>query len=92
MLLRLSFSREPAHSIGVASSSRSEPHHGGPERPPSGLNGPVGYLPVADIEQRLKELPEASATVQQPPRDVGGGKLIATVRDADGNVTGLMQG
>jgi predicted enzyme related to lactoylglutathione lyase len=57
-----------------------------------GLTGPVGYLPVADIEQRLKELADAGATVQQPPRDVGGGKLIATVRDADGNVTGLMQG
>ena len=57
-----------------------------------GLTGPVGYLPVADIEQHLKELADAGATVQQPPRDVGGGKLIATVRDADGNVTGLMQG
>jgi predicted enzyme related to lactoylglutathione lyase len=57
-----------------------------------GLTGPVGYLPVADIEQRLKELTDAGATVQQPPRDVGGGRLIATVRDADGNVTGLMQG
>ena len=24
-------------------------------------------------------------------KDVGGGKLIATVRDADGNITGLAQ-
>jgi predicted enzyme related to lactoylglutathione lyase len=57
-----------------------------------GLTGPVGYLPVADIQQCLKELAAAGAQVQQPPRDVGGGKLIARVRDADGNVTGLMQG
>jgi predicted enzyme related to lactoylglutathione lyase len=56
-----------------------------------GMTGPVGYLPVADIEQSLKELVDAGAQVQRPARDVGGGKLIATVQDADGNVTGLMQ-
>lgn len=31
------------------------------------------------------------AEVQQPATDVGGGKLIATVKDADGNVLGLAQ-
>jgi predicted enzyme related to lactoylglutathione lyase len=57
-----------------------------------GMTGPVGYLPVTDIEQSLKELVDAGAQVQRPARDVGGGKLVATVQDADGNVTGLMQG
>ena len=28
---------------------------------------------------------------QQPVRDAGGGKLIASVKDADGNVTGKIQ-
>jgi hypothetical protein len=34
---------------------------------------------------------EAGAEAQQDVKDVGGGKLIASVRDADGNVIGLLQ-
>jgi predicted enzyme related to lactoylglutathione lyase len=34
---------------------------------------------------------EAGGSEQQPVRDVGGGKLIATANDADGNVIGLIQ-
>ena len=33
----------------------------------------------------------ASATVKEPVRDVGGGRLVATVTDPDGNVLGLLQ-
>jgi predicted enzyme related to lactoylglutathione lyase len=33
----------------------------------------------------------AGATVKDEPRDVGGGRLVATVTDLDGNVLGLMQ-
>jgi hypothetical protein len=29
--------------------------------------------------------------VQQGVKDVGGGKLIASVKDSDGNVVGLLQ-
>jgi predicted enzyme related to lactoylglutathione lyase len=29
--------------------------------------------------------------VKDPPRDVGGGRLVATVTDPDGNVLGLLQ-
>jgi hypothetical protein len=39
----------------------------------------------------LKALLEAGAVEQQGVRDVGGGKLTASVRDADGNVIGLLQ-
>ncbi len=56
-----------------------------------GLTGPVGYLQVSDIRQSLQALVEAGAQVQQEPQDVGGGRLIALVKDADGNITGLMQ-
>lgn len=56
-----------------------------------GLTGPVGYLQVEDIEASLRELLDAGAETQRPVSDVGGGKLIATVKDADGNVTGLIQ-
>jgi predicted enzyme related to lactoylglutathione lyase len=56
-----------------------------------GMTGPVGYWEVDDIEATLERLLAAGAEEQQAIRDVGGGKLIASVKDADGNVTGLMQ-
>ncbi|WP_042396648.1 VOC family protein [Streptacidiphilus carbonis] len=57
----------------------------------SGMTGPVGYFDVEDIKASLQALVEAGATVQQDVQDVGGGKLIATVLDADGNPIGLAQ-
>jgi predicted enzyme related to lactoylglutathione lyase len=56
-----------------------------------GQTGPIGYWPVSDIKQSLQQLVEAGAQVHQDVQDVGGGKLIAWVKDADGNLTGLMQ-
>ena len=57
----------------------------------SGMTGPVGYWEVADIRGTIQTLAERGAQTVQEPRDVGGGKLIATVKDADGNVIGLAQ-
>ena len=56
-----------------------------------GMTGPVGYWHVNDIQTSLQLLLEAGAQVQQAVQDVGGGKLIASVKDADGNITGLLQ-
>jgi predicted enzyme related to lactoylglutathione lyase len=56
-----------------------------------GMTGAVPYVPVDDIQAALTRLREAGAEERQPPTDVGGGRLIALVADADGNVTGLMQ-
>jgi predicted enzyme related to lactoylglutathione lyase len=56
-----------------------------------GMTGPVGYWEVDDIQQTLELLTGAGAEIHQAVRDVGGGKLIASVKDADGNVTGLAQ-
>ena len=53
--------------------------------------GPVTYYHVADIESSVATLTGAGATVERSPRDVGGGNLTATLRDADGNVFGLFQ-
>jgi predicted enzyme related to lactoylglutathione lyase len=58
---------------------------------PQGMTSPVAYWHVADIEAKLSELTAAGATVKDPPRDVGGGRLVATVSDPDGNVLGLLQ-
>jgi predicted enzyme related to lactoylglutathione lyase len=56
-----------------------------------GMTGPVAYWHVDDIHGTLKQLLDAGAQAQQPVNDVGGGKLVATVKDADGNEIGLTQ-
>jgi predicted enzyme related to lactoylglutathione lyase len=56
-----------------------------------GMTGPVGYFPVSDIQKSLQSLLDAGAQVQQEVTDVGGGKLIASVKDADNNIIGLLQ-
>ena len=58
---------------------------------PQGMSSPVAYWHVADIEAKLAEVTAAGATVKDPPRDVGGGRLVATFADPDGNVLGLLQ-
>jgi len=60
---------------------------GGPQR----MTSPVAYWHVPDIEAKLAEVTAAGATVKDPPRDVGGGRMVATVTDPDGNVLGLIQ-
>ena len=56
-----------------------------------GMASPVAYWHVPDIEAKLAEVTAAGATVKEPVRDVGGGRLVATVTDPDGNVLGLLQ-
>ncbi|MFJ9409740.1 VOC family protein [Streptomyces sp. NPDC101393] len=56
-----------------------------------GMTGPVAYWHVDDIRDSVQTLLVAGAQSLQDVEDVGGGKLIASVRDADGNVIGLVQ-
>jgi predicted enzyme related to lactoylglutathione lyase len=56
-----------------------------------GMTSPVAYWHVPDIEAKLAEVTAAGATVKEPPRDVGGGRLVASFTDPDGNVLGLLQ-
>ena len=56
-----------------------------------GMMRPLGYFHVSDIKNSLQSLLDAGAQVHQEVKDVGGGKLIATVKDADSNVIGLIQ-
>ena len=58
---------------------------------PQGMSSPVAFWHVPDIEAKLAEVTAAGATVKEPARDVGGGRLVATVTDLDGNVLGLFQ-
>jgi len=57
----------------------------------SGMTSPVAYWHVPDIEAKLAEVTAAGATVKEAAHDVGGGRLVATVTDPDGNVLGLLQ-
>ena len=56
-----------------------------------GMTSPVAYWHVPDIEAKLAEVTAAGATVKESPRDVGGGRLVATFTDPDGNVLGVIQ-
>jgi predicted enzyme related to lactoylglutathione lyase len=58
---------------------------------PQGMTSPVAHWHVTDIEAKLAEVTAAGATVKDAPRNVGGGRLVATFTDPDGNVLGLIQ-
>ncbi|MGW0911636.1 VOC family protein [Streptomyces sp. NPDC002784] len=56
-----------------------------------GMTGPVPYWHVDDIRATLAGLLEAGAEVLQDVQEVGAGRQIAFVKDADGNLIGLLQ-
>jgi predicted enzyme related to lactoylglutathione lyase len=62
-----------------------------PSGGPQGLASPVAYWHVADIDAKLADVTAAGATVKESPHDVGGGRLVASFTDPDGNVLGLIQ-
>ncbi len=62
-----------------------------PNGGPQGVTSPVAYWHVPDIEAKLAEVTAAGATAKDPANDVGGGRLVATFTDPDGNVLGLIQ-
>jgi predicted enzyme related to lactoylglutathione lyase len=57
----------------------------------NGMTGPLGYWHVDDIQATLAGLVSGGAELRQAVTDVGGGRLIASVTDADGNVIGVLQ-
>ncbi len=58
---------------------------------PQAMASPVAFWHVSDLEAKLAEVTAAGATVREPAHDVGGGRLVATVTDPDGNVLGILQ-
>ena len=88
-LLGVAPSADSAYYVGF----EAEGQHIGlvPGGGPQGMTSPVAYWHVADIEAKLAEVTAAGATVKEPAHDVGGGRLVATVTDPDGNVLGLLQ-
>lgn len=53
--------------------------------------GMTAYYHVEDIQKSLQMLQDAGAELVQEIKDVGGGRLIASVKEAQGNIIGLIQ-
>lgn len=53
--------------------------------------GMTPYFTVGDIKKSLQSLIDSGAQLLQEIKNVGGGKLIASVKDADGNIIGFTQ-
>ena len=83
----------PQHDAPYYVGYEAEGQHIGlvPNGGPQGMTSPVAYWHVADIEAKLAEVTAAGATVHEAAHDVGGGRLVATVTDPDGNVLGLLE-
>ena len=58
---------------------------------PNSKVGPIAYTDVDDIKSSLQAMIKVGGEVVQDVREVGGGLLIAQVKDVDGNVVGLRQ-
>src|SRR4051812_49399023 len=58
---------------------------------PQGMTSPVAYWHVDDIEAKLAEGTAAGATIKDPAKEEGGGRVVASVIDPDGNVLALIQ-
>lgn len=54
-------------------------------------SGMTVYYGVDDIKQQLKSLLDAGAQIEQEIKGIGGGGLIASVKDTNGNIIGLRQ-
>jgi predicted enzyme related to lactoylglutathione lyase len=59
-----------------------------PNSPEAGM---TAFYHVDDIKQSLQSLQEAGSQTLREITDVGGGRMVASVRDADGNIIGLIQ-
>jgi predicted enzyme related to lactoylglutathione lyase len=56
-----------------------------------GMTGATAYWHVDDLQKTVQQLLEAGAHIEQDVRDVGGGKLLVSLKDPDGNLIGLIQ-
>ena len=83
----------PQHDAPYYVGYEAEGQHIGlvPGGGPLGMTSPVAFWHVPDIEAKLAEVTAAGATVKEPAHDVGGGRLVATISDPDGDVLGLLQ-
>jgi predicted enzyme related to lactoylglutathione lyase len=60
-----------------------------PNNPEGGV---TAFFHVDNIENSLQILLDAGGKTIQDIKNVGGGRLIASAKDQDGNIVGLVQG
>ncbi|HEY6977572.1 MAG TPA: VOC family protein [Chitinophagaceae bacterium] len=60
-----------------------------PQNPEAGV---TAFFHVDDIKNSLQILLDAGAQIIQDIKNVGGGRLVASVKDKDGNIIGFVQG
>jgi len=53
--------------------------------------GAIAFFHVDDIKNSLQILVDAGAEIIQEIKNVGGGRLVASAKDKDGNLIGLVQ-
>ena len=56
---------------------------------PQQKDGPICYWQTEDLKARIDTLVKAGATLEKDVTEVGGGKKIALLREASGNLIGL---
>ena len=59
-----------------------------PNSPEAGM---TAFSHVDDIKQSLQSLLDAGSQILREITNVGSGRLVASARDADGNIIGLIQ-
>jgi predicted enzyme related to lactoylglutathione lyase len=59
--------------------------------PNNAEGGVTAFFHIDDIKSSLQILLDAGAQIIQDVKNVGGERLIATVKDKDGNIIGLIQ-
>jgi len=59
-----------------------------PNSPEAGM---TAFYHVGDIKGSLQALVETGSQTLREINDVGGGRLVASVKDPDGNIIGLVQ-
>ena len=53
--------------------------------------GTTAFYHVGDIQQSLQSLLDSGSQILREINNVGGGRLVASVKDPDGNIIGLVQ-
>ena len=55
------------------------------------MTGTTAFLHVDDIDAAMRAVLDAGGATQQEAKDVGGGRLVGAVTDAEANVIGFIQ-
>jgi predicted enzyme related to lactoylglutathione lyase len=61
-----------------------------PNAEKEGITYPVSYWHVKDANAASDELTSQGVEVNSPLKDVGGGMMMATFKDANGNIFGII--